>query len=177
MLAASPALLETLHPDKLRPSTEQVPERFELGTLPYELLAGVTAAIDVLADLVPGDEAAMSRRERLLRSMATLEEYEDGLHDRMRAGLESIDGVHLYAHAPLRTPTELFSIDGVEASDVYRGLAARGVNAPAGSFYAIEAAEWLGLGAQGAVRAGLAPYTNADDIDRLLAGVADIAAG
>ena len=44
MLAASPALLETLHPDKLRPSTEQVPERFELGTLPYELLAGVTAA-------------------------------------------------------------------------------------------------------------------------------------
>jgi cysteine desulfurase family protein (TIGR01976 family) len=124
MLAASPALLETLHPDKLKPATEQVPERFELGTLPYELLAGVTAAIDVLADLVPGDEGTLSRRERIMRSMAVLEEYEDALHARMRSGLESIAGVHLYGHAPLRTPTELFSLDGVESPDVYRRLAA-----------------------------------------------------
>jgi cysteine desulfurase family protein (TIGR01976 family) len=175
MLAASPALLETLHPDKLKPATEQVPERFELGTLPYELLAGVTAAIDVLADLVPGDEGTLSRRERIMRSMAVLEEYEDALHARMRSGLESIAGVHLYGHAPLRTPTELFSIDGVESPDVYRRLAALKVNAPAGSFYALEAAEWIGLGAGGAVRAGLAPYTNADDVDRLLDGVAAIA--
>jgi cysteine desulfurase family protein (TIGR01976 family) len=177
MLAASPALLETLHPDKLRPSTEQVPERFELGTLPYELLAGVTAAIDVLADLVPGDEAMLSRRERIVRSMTVLEEYEDSLHDRMRAGLEAIPGVHCHNHAPLRTPTELFSVDGVPGAEVYRRLAEVKVNAPAGSFYAIEAAEWMGLGASGAVRAGLAPYTSAEDVDRLLAGVAQIAAG
>jgi len=177
MLAASPALLETLHPDKLKPATEQVPERFELGTLPYELLAGVTAAVDVLADLVPGDETQLSRRERLVRSMSTLEAYEDDLHERMRSGLEAIEGVHCYAHAPLRTPTELFSVNGVESPEVYRRLAERGVNAPAGSFYALEASEWIGLGAGGAVRAGLAPYTSADDVDRLLAGVAAIAAG
>lgn len=176
LLAASPALLETMHPDKLRPSTEQVPERFELGTLPYELLAGVTAAIDVLADLVPGDEDTMPRRDRIVRSMAVLEAYEDTLHKRMRDGLEAIDGVRCHGHAPVRTPTELFSVDGVAAEDVYLGLAARGVNAPAGSFYAIEAAEWAGLGAAGAVRAGLAPYTNDDDVDRLLAGVEEIAA-
>lgn len=175
MLAASPALLETMHPDKLRPSTEQVPERFELGTLPYELLAGVTAAVDFLADLVPGDEATMSRRDRVVRSMTALEEYEDGLHARMRSGLERIEGVHLYGHAPLRTPTELFSIDGMDSADVYRRLAERGVNAPASSFYAIEASEWIGLGSRGAVRVGLAPYTSADDVERLLAGVADLA--
>ena len=177
MVAASPALLETMHPDKLRPSTDQVPERFELGTLPYELLAGVTAAVDFLADLVPGDEVTMSRRDRLVRSMTALEEYEDALHARMRAGLEQIEGVHLYGHAPLRTPTELFSIDGVDSADVYRRLAERGVNAPASSFYAIEASEWIGLGSRGAVRVGLAPYTNQDDVDRLLEGVALIASG
>jgi cysteine desulfurase family protein (TIGR01976 family) len=176
MLAASPALLETLHPDKLKPATDQVPERFELGTLPYELLAGVTAAIDVLADLVPGDEATMSRRDRIVRSMTALEEFEDVLHARLRGGLESIPGVQLYGHAPLRTPTELFSVDGTESEAVYRALAERKVNAPAGSFYALEPAEWLGLGETGAVRAGLAPYTNADDVDRLLDGVAAIAA-
>ena len=53
MLAAAPDLLETLTPDKLAPSTDSVPERFELGTLPYELLAGTTAAVDFLAGLDP----------------------------------------------------------------------------------------------------------------------------
>jgi cysteine desulfurase family protein (TIGR01976 family) len=177
MLAASPALLETLHPDKLKPATEQVPERFELGTLPYELLAGVTAAIDVLADLVMGDEGQLTRRARIVRSMTVLEAYEDELHDRLRSGLESIPGVHCYGHAPLRTPTELFNINGVESGHVYQTLSEQGVNAPAGSFYALEASEWIGLGSHGAVRAGLAPYTSADDVERLLAGVAGIAAG
>ncbi len=177
MLAASPALLETMHPDKLRPSTEDVPERFELGTLPYELLAGVTAAIDVLADLVPGDEERLTRRDRLVRSMTVLEEYEEELHTRMREGLDGIPGVRRYGHAPRRTPTELFSVDGVAGAEVHARLAAFGVNAPAGSFYALEAAEHLGLGAQGAVRAGLAPYTNTDDVDRLLDGVLSIASG
>lgn len=175
MLAASPALLETLHPDKLRPSTELVPERFELGTLPYELLAGVTAAVDVLADLVPGEEATMSRRDRIVRSMAALEAYEDALHSYLRAGLESVPGIRLYCHAPHRTPTELFSIDGVDSDLIYHALAEVGVNAPASSFYAIEAADWIGLGERGAVRVGLAPYTNHDDVDRLVAGLLAIA--
>jgi len=174
MVAASPALLQTMHPDKLRPSTECVPERFELGTLPYEMLAGVVAAVDVLADLVPGDEATMTRRDRVLRSMAALEAYEDGLHDILRAGLESVPGIRLYCHAPHRTPTELFSIDGLDPEDVYQRLAERGVNAPAGSFYAIEAAEWIGLGEPGAVRVGLAPYTTEADVDRLLACLGEL---
>ena len=175
MLAASPALLETLHPDKLRPSTESVPDRFELGTLPYELLAGITAAVDVLADLVPGDEATMSRRDRIVRSMTALEAYEDELHVYLRAGLESVPGIRLYCHAPHRTPTELFSIDGVDSEQVYVTLSALGVNAPASSFYAIEAADWIGLGEPGAVRVGLAPYTSHDDVDRLIAGLRGIA--
>ncbi len=176
MLAASPALLSTMWPDKLRPSTDDVPERFELGTLPYELLAGVRAAIDVLADLVPGDEADLPRRARVLRSMTALAQYEGALHTRLRAGLEAIAGVRLFGHAPVRTPTELFEIAGRMSADVHRALAERGINAPAGSFYAIEAANWLGLGAAGAVRAGIAPYTSIADVDRLVAAVADLAA-
>src|SRR3954449_5523044 len=56
VLAADPDLLETLRPAKLLPSTDAVPERFELGTLPYELLAGTTAAIDFLASLGPAGQ-------------------------------------------------------------------------------------------------------------------------
>ena len=58
---------------------------------------------------------------------------------------------------------------------MHRSLAAAGVNAPASNFYALECSRLLGLGDAGAVRAGLAPYTSADDVDRLLQGVADTA--
>ena len=51
------------------------------------------------------------------------------------------------------------------------GISSLGVNAPAGSFYAFEPARHLGLGAAGAVRAGLAPYTDQSDVDRLIAAV------
>jgi cysteine desulfurase family protein (TIGR01976 family) len=172
VLAASPALLETLHPDKLLPATNAVPERFELGTLPYELLAGVTAAVDVLADLVPADG---DRRARIVASMQALEDYEDVLHARMREGLESIPGIQLYSNAKHRTPTETFTIDGHAPSDISAHLAERGVNAPAGNFYALEVSRWLGLGDEGGVRVGLAPYSNDEDVDRLIAGLRELA--
>jgi cysteine desulfurase family protein (TIGR01976 family) len=168
VLAASPELLETLHPDKLLPATNVVPERFELGTLPYELLAGVTAAVDVLADLVPSEG---TRRERVLTSMGALEDYEDALHARMREGLEDIPGITLYSNAKHRTPTETFTIDGFDGEAISAFLAERGVNAPAGNFYALEVSRSLGLGDTGGVRVGLAPYSSIDDVERLIAGL------
>jgi cysteine desulfurase family protein (TIGR01976 family) len=169
---ADPELLETIHPDKLVPSSDTVPERFEFGTLPYELLAGTTATVDFLADVVPGDG---DRRSRVLASMHAIEVHEDRLFARMHAGLQAIDGVRLYGRPARRTPTALFSVDGHTPRAVYEQLAEQDVNAPASHFYAIEASRRLGLGDTGGVRAGLAPYTSDDDVDRLLDGVAKIA--
>lgn len=171
VLVADPGLLATLAPDKLLPQTEAVPECFELGTLPYELLAGTTATVDFIADLLPGDG---DRRARILASMAAVEQHEERLFARLLGGLDRLDGVTVHGRPAHRTPTALFSVAGRSPDQVAELLAAAGVNAPAGSFYALEAARWVGLGDGGAVRAGLAPYTNADDVDRLLAAVADI---
>jgi len=170
-LVARPELLEILRPGKLLPATDAVPERFEQGTLPYELLAGTTAAIEFLAGLDP--DATGSRRERLLASMAAVETHEDRLRERLEKGLTDLPGVHLWSRAAQRTPTLLLTFDGRDAADAYRFLAERGVNAPAGSFYALEASRWLGLGDTGGLRVGLAPYSDDDDVDRLLAGLAD----
>jgi cysteine desulfurase family protein (TIGR01976 family) len=170
VLAADPALLETLLPAKLLPSSDDVPERFELGTLPYELLAGTTAAVDFLAGLTP---AAGLRRERVVASMTTLEAYEDELREHLEKELAGLPGVQLWSRAAHRTPTLLLTFDDRDAADAYRFLAERGVNAPAGSFYAIEASRWLGLGDIGGLRVGLAPYTDRDDVDRLLAGLTE----
>ena len=54
-VVADPALLETVWPDKLAPSSNAVPWRFERGTLPFADLAGLTAAVDHLAALAPGE--------------------------------------------------------------------------------------------------------------------------
>ncbi|NHA66568.1 cysteine desulfurase-like protein [Phycicoccus flavus] len=179
VLAAAPGLLETLHPDKLQPSSDAVPERFEAGTLPYELMAGTTAAVDFLARLDDLDREVTPehRRARLLTSMDALEQHEKGLMDRLEPALRALPGVTVHSNAEHRTPTLLFTVDGVEGADVYRGLAERGVNAPASSFYAVECSRHLGLGDTGGVRVGLAPYTDDGDVDRLLDGLTALLAG
>ncbi|WP_218000214.1 cysteine desulfurase-like protein [Millisia brevis] len=161
-------LLEQLHPDKLRPSTEVVPERFELGTLPYELMAGTTAAIEVLAGLVPGDG---TRRERLVRSMSVLAGHEERLRGRIEAAVAAWPEVTVHSRARRRTPTLLLTFAGRDAAEVSARLAAENINAPASSFYALEPSRALGLGDAGGLRVGMSPYNNDEDVDRLLAGL------
>ena len=168
-LAASPALLETLNNDKLLPATKVVPERFEFGTLPYELMAGCSAAIDFIAEMAPGD--GKTRREKIVNSMNSLEKYEDGLMEYLESSVAALPGVSLYGRAKHRTPTIYFSFAGRNNADIYNALALKKVNVPASNFYALEVSRKLGLGDSGALRAGLAPYSIREDIDRLVAGL------
>ncbi|HET6940002.1 MAG TPA: cysteine desulfurase-like protein [Nocardioides sp.] len=170
VVAGKVELLERLRPDKLAPATDDVPERFELGTLPYELMAGATAAVDFLADLAPG--GAATRRERLEASITAVEAHEDRLRERVDNGLRDLPGVTLHSRAASRTPTVLATFADQDAEAVSRRLAARGINAPAGSFYAYEPAKRLGLGPDGGLRIGLAPYSDDSDVDRLLEALA-----
>lgn len=172
VLAASPGLLETLRPDKLAPSTDAVPERFELGTLPYEALAGTRAAVDFLADLAPDTpDTAQDRRTRLRNAFAAIEVHETALRERAEEAMSQLDGVTQHSRAALRTPTLLLTFDNREATDAYHFLARSRIHAPAGSFYALEASRHLGLGTAGGLRVGLSPYNNADDIERLTAAL------
>ena len=171
-IAADPALLETIPNDKLLPSTTDVPERFEFGTLPYEIMAGVTAAIDFIADLAPS--SATTRRERILTSMKVLEDYESELLEYMEDLLFGIPGLKTYGHAKMRSPTLYFEIAGIQCIDIYRHLAARKINAPSSNFYALETSRALGLGDSGAVRVGLAPYSTIEDVDRLITALKEL---
>ncbi|MGZ5404876.1 MAG: cysteine desulfurase-like protein, partial [Nocardioides sp.] len=169
VVAAAPALLDQLRPDKLLPSSDQVPERFELGTLPYEQMAGVTAAIDFLASLDPG--AAATRRERLGGAYAAIETHEDRLRVRIEQALADRDDATLWSRAAERTSTLYFTLAGVEPLAAHAALGARQVSISSGHCYAWEPCQRLGLGATGAIRVGLAPYTDDGDVDRLLEGL------
>jgi cysteine desulfurase family protein (TIGR01976 family) len=173
-LVAAPALLETLDPDKLLPSVDTVPERFELGTPAFELYAGTAAAVDFLAGI--GGSSAPSRRERLAESMAAMARHEDALRRRIEEALARYPRVTPYSRARVRTPTLLFTVDGMEPREVSARLGALDINVPAGNFYALEASRALGLGDAGGVRIGIAPYTSAGDVDRLLEALGDVVA-
>ncbi len=179
VLTGRAELLQGLRPDKLGPSSDDVPERFELGTLPYELLAGTTAAVDLLASLAPQDATApkdaTGRRARLVSAMTAVERHEDLLRARLEVSLLDL-GATVLSRAPHRTPTLLCTFQGRRPAEVSHALAAAGVNAPAGHFYALEASRWLGLGEEGGVRIGLSPYTDDADLDRLLSVLADVLA-
>lgn len=153
VLSADPSLLAGLGPDKLVPSPDTVPERWELGTLPFEQLAGVRAAARFMLDRVV--------------KLGWLEER--ALGDKLDAGLHALDGVTVLGERrPGDAPTRWFTVAGVEPDTLARRLADRRIAVWSGTNYAWEIAQWLGLGDAGAVRAGLVHYNDASDVDRFL---------
>jgi selenocysteine lyase/cysteine desulfurase len=92
-------------------------------------------------------------------------------------GLETIAGVNVYGPSPdfPRTATVAFTVNGVTSTEVARALASRGLFLSHGDFYAATVIKRLGLGDEGLVRAGCACYTTEDEIERLIAGVREIA--
>jgi cysteine desulfurase family protein (TIGR01976 family) len=164
---AAPQRWGALRPDKLLPSPDRVPERFEWGTASFELLAGVTAAVDHLAGLVegPGD-----RRARLHRSLTAAHDHELELYTRLRAGLAALPGATLYGAPARACPTISFRIGDIPPAELATALGDRGVCVFAGDYYAYEYFAAMGLrDTGGAVRASIYHYNTADDVDRLVA--------
>lgn len=170
-LVADPALLETLRPDKLLPSSDAVPERFELGTLPYETLVGVTAAIDFIADLAP---EGGTRRERLVAAYALIAAHEHRLRGRLEEGLAGLgDRLTLHSRAADRTSTLFLTLRDRLPVEAFDALAKRDVLVPAGTFYAYETFRALRLPVDSGLRIGLAAYNDDSEVDRLLEGLTD----
>jgi len=173
-VVGAPALLDRLRPDKLVPAPDAVPDRFELGTLPFESLAGVTAAVEHLAGLAAA-AASGTLRDRVLASMAAVQQHEQELFAVLLAGLESMPHVRLYGRAASRTATAYFTVDGMTPVQVATQLAARKINVWDGDNYAWEITAALRIRDSGsAVRAGLVHYNDAAEVDRLLVAVAEL---
>lgn len=169
---ADPARWEGLRPEKLNPAPDTVPERFEHGTLSFELLAGVTGAVDHLAGLLDHGPSQASRRERILASMAAVHAYEQSLLERLVTGLEGIDGVRMFPASRDRCPTVSFRLGDQHPAQTSRLLAERRICVYDGDNYAFEYFDRVGLRDSGsAVRASIYHYTTEEDVQRLLDGV------
>jgi cysteine desulfurase family protein (TIGR01976 family) len=151
-------LLESWRPYKVRPAAnEPVGHRFELGTSQHELLAGFVATVDYVHSI--GWDAIIA--------------HERTLGDRFLGGLP--DGVELYGLRTMagRVPTFCFNVPRRTPEEVAVRLAERDLAVWHGNYYAVETMRHLGL-EDGAVRAGFVHYNTEDEVDRLLAALADL---
>jgi len=152
-------LLERWRPYKVRPApNEPLGHRYETGTLPHELLAGFVAAVDYFQSL--GWDA--------------IQAWERELGERFLAGLP--ESCRLYGLPTMqdRVPTFAFTVEGRSTRDAATFLGKRDVAVWHGNYYALEVMKRLGLEDGGAVRAGIVHYNTAEEVDRLLAALAEL---
>lgn len=162
-------LLEELEAYRVRPAPDRGPGKWETGTQSFAALAGVTAAVDYLASWGRGER----RRERIGDAHRLCDLHLRGLMERFLQGLGP--GVTLYGPAGLegRTPTFALNVGRLAPSLVAARLGEAGICVWDGHYYAMEVMRQLGLD-QGAVRVGFVHTTTADEVDRLLAALADL---
>jgi cysteine desulfurase family protein (TIGR01976 family) len=170
--------LERFKPYKVRPATDVPPECWETGTQVQELIAGIAAAVDYIAELGRHcDSTAKSRREALHAAYRATHQYETGLLTRLIAGLQAIPGMRIFGITDAkrfdeRCSTLSFRLGDHNPTKIAAFLGDRGIFTWDGNFYALNLSERLGVQQHGGVlRVGLVHYNTAEEVDRLLAAL------
>ena len=182
--------LERLQPYKVKPASEEIPDRWETGTQNHEGLAGTAAAVEYLADLgrrfgnpaEPATTATSSeRRQLLLAGMGAIQRYERGLAGQLISGLLSIEGLRFYGIRDVgrldqRVPTVSIRLDGHHPRAIAERLGGQGIFVWDGNYYALGMSERLGFEATGGMlRIGLAHYNTPGEVERVVAAVTAMA--
>jgi cysteine desulfurase family protein (TIGR01976 family) len=190
--------LARLHPYKVRPLTDAVPNRWEWGTLNHECIAGITACVDYIASLGtahvgtaalgrPSSEARPSdRRDAIISAFEAIHHYEHGLMTRLMTGISKIPNIKIYgitdpARFAERCPTIALRVINQTADQTPLALSKKlgdeGFFTWDGNYYALNLTERLDVEKTGGfLRIGLVHYNTAEEVDRLLIALERIAA-
>ncbi len=196
--------LARLHPYKVRPLTDAVPNRWEWGTLNHECIAGITACVDYLAELghhsltnvgtaalgrASGEARSPStslRRAAIVAAFEAIHKYEHGLMQHLMTGLAEIPNIKIYgitdpARFSERCPTIALRVINQAADQTPLALSTklgdRGFFTWDGNYYALNLTEHLDVEKSGGfLRIGLVHYNTAEEVDRLLQAIKEIVA-
>jgi cysteine desulfurase family protein (TIGR01976 family) len=175
--------LEKFKPYRVRPATNASPECWETGTQVQELIAGIGAAADYIAELGRRcDPSVKSRREAMQAAYRATHRHETGLLSRLIAGLQTISSLRIFGITDAkrfneRCATLSFRLGDHHPTKIATFLGERGIFTWDGNFYALNLSERLGVEQLGGVlRVGLVHYNTADEVDRLLAALREFAA-
>jgi cysteine desulfurase family protein (TIGR01976 family) len=171
------------HPYKVRPAPDSLPDRWETGTQVQELIAGIGAAVDYLAELGRCcDPSAKDRRSALLAAYRATRQHEMALLSHLVEGLLAIPGLRFFGISDPkrfndRCSTVSLRLANHTPTEVAAFLGERGIFTWDGNYYALNLTERLGVEANGGLlRIGLVHYNTAEEVDRLLAALREIAA-
>lgn len=175
--------LEKLHPYKVRPCTDQLPDRWESGTQVHELIAGIGAAVDYIAEVGRrSDKSVGTRRDALAAAYRSTVAHERRLITRLIEGLQAIPGVRIYGIADPKRLDERCSTLSLRIGDhhpteIAKFLGDRGIFTWDGNYYALNLTERLGVESKGGLlRIGLVHYNAMDEVERLLAALREFVA-
>ena len=168
-------LLEKFKPYKVRPATDTVPECWETGTQVQELIAGIHAAVEYIAELGRRCEPSVkTRREALLAAYRSTVAYERALVTKLIEGLLAVPGLRFFGITDRerfgeRCSTVSFRLAKGTPTELATFLGDRGIFTWDGNFYALNFTERVGVELHGGVlRVGLVHYNTAAEVDRLL---------
>jgi cysteine desulfurase family protein (TIGR01976 family) len=174
--------LQRLQPYKVRANTNAIPHRWEWGTLNHECIAGIAACVDYLADLGRQvDPSASPRRAALLAAYGAIQQHEHGLAEALISGLLTIPGLMFYGIRDVgklaqRCPTVAVRIAGHTPLELATKLGERGFFTWDGNYYALNLTERLDVEKDGGfLRIGLAHYNTAEEVQRFLSALREIA--
>ena len=176
-------ILEKLYAYKVRPASDELPDKFETGTQNHEGIAGVLGAMEYLewlgkefgADRVGwmSEPEYKGRPLNLKKAMVLIKGYEYELNQSLNAALTSIPGLKIYGLTGERrlvdcVPTYSFRLGDIPPVEVARKLAREGICVWDGNYYALQITEQLGLESSGGmVRVGAVHYNTLEDIEKL----------
>ena len=164
-LDALPTFREDFIPDK-------APLKIEVGTFVYENVAGMTGALDYLAEL--GSSGNGNQRHRLVRAMEGIRKYERMLSRALLDGIATISKAVVYGIKDTsllhqRVPTLCFNIGNLRPETVVSRLAERNIAARDGHMYSPRLMKRLGLLPEhGAVRASLVHYNTPQEVGKFV---------
>jgi cysteine desulfurase family protein (TIGR01976 family) len=173
ILWARRELLQETFAYKVRAVGEDLPDKFETGTLSHEGMAGCLGAIEYLENIGAG----ATRREKLSSAWNAIADYERALTLRLINGIAPLKGMTIRSVTSAnamhrRVPTVSFTVDGVVPATLAKHFATENVFVWSGHNYAMEPIKAMGLADKGGVlRVGLAHYNTETEIDSFVASL------
>ncbi|MBN3942689.1 cysteine desulfurase-like protein [Nostoc sp. NMS9] len=153
-----------------------IPYKFQLGNVNFELSYGMLGLCDYLSELAQlhyGDETAPDLRNQMVQAFDLISIHEEKISDRLLNYLNNKPNVRVIgqskADRQTRVPTISFVVDGINSSTIPAKIDQNYIGIRYGDFYARRLIEYLGLASQGGiVRVSMVHYNTLEEVNSLI---------
>ncbi len=153
-----------------------IPYKFQLGNVNFELSYGMLGLCDYLSELAQlhyGNETAPDLRNQMVQAFDLISIHEEHISDRLLNYLNSKPNVRVIGQAKadrkFRVPTISFVVDGINSSTIPAKVDQHYIGIRYGDFYAKRLIEYLGLASQGGiVRVSMVHYNTLEEVNSLI---------